>query len=565
MPGRTAFSPHPAAPANGLQRASPLPAMKTSGAPPNSPPVAHNREGNALPAERHAHTGGHPRARIFPFRLSWRWKVIVPLILLSVAGISGITWVSIRAQRSLLLRTAAASSSSVADSMAERIVDHQRQRSPEGMDQLLRQAVAEHTLRRAWLTDASGNIRASTTASGLPAGMAPLLASTGGQHFALNQHAVYTVRPIRASPPLVLVIQSSYENAAASERQLVRRIVLLALLGMVGSALVIYFLLMVLIDRPLQELRTTMRNARMKEWNMHVHFDRRKDEIGDLARYYNAMVDAFEQSCRACDTHYQLQLARSEHFATLGQVAAGLAHEVRNPLAGIAAALEVLDGEFAASDSRHEIMQEVQAQVGRIKGILTELLNYARPRPLQLTAGDLNATVEHVVEFSRAQARAVEIVFQPQPLPPITHDPDQMQRLLMNLVMNALDATRERTGDARVMIRTQRRPLVAGHGGGPTIQIEVVDNGRGIEPDEMEKIFRPFYTSRTPNGNGLGLSLCRRIAEMHQGRIAVRSTPGQGSIFTVELPERLAASPLPILQGEHEGRAGSAATGPHPR
>lgn len=226
---------------------------------------------------------------------------------------------------------------------------------------------------------------------------------------------------------------------------------------------------------------------------------------------------------------HTLQLAETEHLATLGEIATGLAHEIKNPLAGIAGALEVLAGH---SDKPEEkaVMDEVRQQVVRIRETITDLLNYARPRPLQLRAGDLNATVEEVVRFAlrQAEAHGIALRFHGGPLPLVVHDADSIHRMVLNLILNALDAI---PGVGTVEVATTVAP-----GPPAAARIEIADSGSGIPAHELENIFRPFYTTKGGKGSGLGLPLCQRIAALHAGRIEVHSTPGQGSRFTVTLP-----------------------------
>ncbi|MGH9467007.1 MAG: two-component system sensor histidine kinase NtrB [Terriglobales bacterium] len=220
----------------------------------------------------------------------------------------------------------------------------------------------------------------------------------------------------------------------------------------------------------------------------------------------------------------ELELLQSEHMATLGELAAGLAHEIKNPLAGIAAALEILAGEFGG---QAEVMDEVRRQVIRIRGIVNELLEYARPRPLRMDLGNLNHSVARAVPMAAANARQRHVRVQviPSPIPDLPHDSEQIVRLVSNLVLNAIQAVAENTGEVQV------RTSVAG----AMALIQVQDNGGGIPESNREAIFRPFFTTRG-DGNGLGLPLCRRIAQMHGGRIELESRMGQGSTFSVYLP-----------------------------
>ncbi len=230
-----------------------------------------------------------------------------------------------------------------------------------------------------------------------------------------------------------------------------------------------------------------------------------------------------------------LELAEAEHLATLGEIAAGLAHEIRNPLGGISAALEIIAPGIEAVEDRKAVA-EMQQQVARILRVIEEMLHYARPQPLQLAPGDLNHTIEDAAQFLRRQAHAhaIEVTFEAGELPPVVHDPEQIHRVVVNLGINAIHAI---PGAGRVVIATWFDPK---HG---MAGFDVRDNGTGIDPGSLSKIFRPFYSTKGKRGTGLGLSLCRRIAELHGGAISVRSTPGEGSVFTVALRTEARAQP----------------------
>ncbi len=241
-------------------------------------------------------------------------------------------------------------------------------------------------------------------------------------------------------------------------------------------------------------------------------------------------VTTRKQAESAAHELQQVKLAEAEHLATLGEIAAGLAHEIKNPLAGIAAVLEVLGSSYAEGHPDRELMLEVKQQVKRIKVTVDDLLNYARPKPIELLESDLNATVEQVVHFTMQQAAAhhVNIVWHNYQLPPVRHDPEQIQRLVMNLVLNAVQAVEQ---GSTITVSTGWSPR---RGGEASIAVE--DHGPGIPASELEKIFRPFYTTKGRSGTGLGLSVCQRIAKLHNGRIEVTSRPGEGSTFVVWLP-----------------------------
>jgi signal transduction histidine kinase len=222
-------------------------------------------------------------------------------------------------------------------------------------------------------------------------------------------------------------------------------------------------------------------------------------------------------------------MSRAEHFATLGELATGLAHEIRNPLAGIAGVIEIIGRDLPTTSPARSVVKEVRQEVMHINRIVTDLLDCARPKPPEIRLSDLNATVEHAVTFARQQAlsRSVEIQFTPSESLSVEHDANQINQVLLNLLLNAMQAI---DGPGKITVQTGRH-----HG---QVSILVSDTGRGITPDHLPHIFRPFYTTKG-NGTGLGLSLARRIVEEHGGHIEVTSNPGHGSTFVVFLPVRM--------------------------
>lgn len=297
-----------------------------------------------------------------------------------------------------------------------------------------------------------------------------------------------------------------------------------------GGALAVCAVLLValaaLIQGPLIELSRKIEEVRNGDLYSRVSFSERDDDIGYLGQNFNEMVRQLRESRNELQRVHQTQMSRAEHLATLGELAAGLAHEVRNPLAGIAGAVDILGRELPASSPSRGIVSEVQQEVRRIQSILNELLDYARPKPFDIRPADLNATIDHTVQLARQQiaSRPIDIRFVPVDLPLVAHDPLQIQRLVLNLVLNALQAI-----DGKGLVE-----LGMGAENGFAV-VTVRDNGRGISPDQLQSVFRPFFTTKR-QGTGLGLSLSRRIVEQHGGSIEVRSKPGEGTEFTVRLP-----------------------------
>jgi signal transduction histidine kinase len=261
--------------------------------------------------------------------------------------------------------------------------------------------------------------------------------------------------------------------------------------------------------------------------SVSVSFSHRNDEIGDLGRNFNQMVQQLRESRVEIERLHRTQMSRAEHLATLGEMATGLAHEIRNPLAGIAGVIEIIGRDLPTTSPARAVVKDVRQEIARINHIVTDLLQTARPHPPKVRKSDLNTTVEHAVMLGRQQAlaKSVEIALHKEPaLPEVEHDSDQIHQVLLNLLLNALQAI-DLNGAITVTVRHQGTKAV----------VEVADNGRGIAPDHLPNIFRPFYTTKG-EGTGLGLSLARRIVEDHHGRIDVTSAIGHGTTFAVVLP-----------------------------
>jgi len=316
--------------------------------------------------------------------------------------------------------------------------------------------------------------------------------------------------------------------ATVSLRDPERHVVLIvAGAGAVAICAVSMFVLAYLIQRPMVELQEKIGLVNKGDLDVAVSFSRRNDEIGDLGRNFNHMMQQLRESREEIERLHRTQMSRAEHLATLGELATGLAHEIRNPLAGIAGVIEIVGRDLPSTSPARAVVKDVRLEITRISRTLTDLLETARPRRPEVRRSNLNTTVEHAVMLARQQvlSRPIKIELQKAPdLPEVEHDSDQIHQVLLNLLLNAVQAL-ERTGTVRVEI---------GSGDG-FATVVVGDTGRGIPAQTLPNIFRPFYTTKG-GGTGLGLSLAHRIVEEHHGRIEVSSVVGSGSQFTVLLP-----------------------------
>jgi two-component system, NtrC family, sensor kinase len=298
--------------------------------------------------------------------------------------------------------------------------------------------------------------------------------------------------------------------------------------GAVVICTVLFMVLAVVIHRPMVELQSKIAQVRAGDLFVNVGFADRNDEIGDLGRHFNEMVQQLRGSREEIEHLHRTQMSRAEHLATLGEMAAGLAHEIRNPLAGIAGVMEIVGRDLPANSAATSVLGEVRNEVNHINKIVTELLEIARPKAPVYQTGNLVAVSEHAALFVRDQASAKHVILEVikgDPVPTLEFDSGQIHQVLLNLLLNAVQAC-SAGGSVRVEFASDEE----------MVTVTVTDTGKGISPAVLPNIFRPFFTTKG-NGTGLGLSLARRIAEDHGGRLEATSELGKGSQFALALPK----------------------------
>ncbi len=254
---------------------------------------------------------------------------------------------------------------------------------------------------------------------------------------------------------------------------------------------------------------------------------RSSDEIGELAHAFNEMAAELAQASERVRELHRREIERAQHLATVGELASGVAHEIKNPLVGISNGLDLVRRRIAPDPAVDPIMDEMSRQLRRIEGAVRDLLTFARPATPTLAPADANEIVRRAARLvlPAAEHAGVSIDFRLEPsLPELLLDEEQLRQALVNLVMNAVQAT---PAGGRITVSTRVHDGV--------LETEVKDTGRGITPDDLQQIFKPFYTTRH-SGTGLGLSISQEIVERHGGRIEVESKLGRGASFTVVLP-----------------------------
>jgi two-component system, NtrC family, nitrogen regulation sensor histidine kinase NtrY len=317
------------------------------------------------------------------------------------------------------------------------------------------------------------------------------------------------------------LVGSSRAAQVGMERFLLRVEILVAMGGIL-LALLVAFWTTARITRPVEALAAGARAVAAGDWRTQVDVPS-SDEIGALAVAFNQMTrDLLEQRDR---------LVQAERVAAWRELARRLAHELKNPLFPLQITVENLQRARAAHPAEFdEVFREstttLLAELGKLRGIVGRFSDFAKMPQPQLETVDLNGLVRESVKLFEAQMPAAGVtlhLYLAADVRPIQADPGQLGRALQNLVLNAIDAM---PSGGALAIRT------AAHEGG--VRLEVSDAGLGLTPEECERLFTPYYTTKT-HGTGLGLAIVQSVISDHGGKIGVRSEPGKGTTFVIDL------------------------------
>jgi len=294
----------------------------------------------------------------------------------------------------------------------------------------------------------------------------------------------------------------------------------------VAIGLGVFAILAIVILRPVRKLLQNM--DAVQHGNLDIEADTTGTrELDTLVGGFNGMVARLRNARLSEQEAQRAQMVRVEQLAMIGEMAASLVHEIRNPLSGIKAAVDILAGEEKADEAR-TILGHVSAELGRVDGVIRQLLNFARPKTPFLAPTDLRDLIAAVVTLmsARAASQKVELTIAvPRPVV-VLADAEMVHQVLVNLLINALHAL-EGAPQPRINVS------IAVEDGRAICR--VCDNGPGVPADRAEAIFRPFVTTK-PRGTGLGLATSARLIDMQNGRLTL-ANPGQpGACFEFWLP-----------------------------
>jgi two-component system, NtrC family, sensor kinase len=251
-------------------------------------------------------------------------------------------------------------------------------------------------------------------------------------------------------------------------------------------------------------------------------------ELGELGTSFNTMVDHLQIAREELERYHREELKNKQKLASIGEMSARLAHEIRNPITGIANAIEIIIDE--TEDNQYKpVLEEIRRQANRVNKAISNLLNYSRTKDLNLQDGDINEIIRSVVFFLNNQVHQKKIIFKinlGDNIPVFKFDPEQIENVLLNLGMNAVQTVET---EGVIELRSYYIPQSG------KVGISVTDDGKGVPPDKIADIFHPFFTMRT-EGTGLGLAIAKEIVEMHNGEIRVENNPDKGCTFYISIP-----------------------------
>ncbi len=312
--------------------------------------------------------------------------------------------------------------------------------------------------------------------------------------------------------------------------------IILAVFTIASLSFVLGFLFLRVINLPIKKLTETMKRAEEGDLNVRVHIKSR-DEMGSLGENLNVMIEKLNMAKEEAEQYHQELIQRADRMASIGELASGIAHEIRNPLAGIQGAIQILAEDFPKDDPRKQVSDEIQKQIYKLERLVKDLLNFAKPVTRNYMPTDINQLAEKVLSFFMTQrGKSVDLKIEKNfvpSLPKAMIDPGSMEQAFLNIILNAQKAMpKGGTFKVSTLALPERRD-----DGKVTQDLQIVfeDTGIGISKENLAKIFNPFFSTRS-DGTGLGLSITKNIVEQHGGKIDVKSQVNVGTKFIITLP-----------------------------
>jgi signal transduction histidine kinase len=433
--------------------------------------------------------------KIVELTRDWRIRTIVPVIVINLLAFAGLYALMYHYAMSNLVQSQKIAADHLFDDLRLYYEDGTIEHSVTSMAARLQRHTAVHHLQGFRLFGITGE---------------PLIAIEGerptGNNRVVFERVLDNTGRCRSchdavNYPRIAVMQIRFDltEAMAEARARVQKKFAAAGVAWVGVLVLLFWTGRLVIGRPLARIENSIQPAVRHDLDGLARAHRQREE--DIARH----------------------MVRADQLAALGEVAAGLTHEIKNPIAGVIAALELLRSETDAAQI--PMYDQMLAELRRVTTTLDSLLRLARPRPPQRSNVDLERVVREVASLFNARLRRQGVTLDvevDEEVPMMSLDSGLIVQLLVNLLTNSMQAT-DRGGTIRLVLKRG-------------VELSVSDTGRGIGPDDLERIFVPFFTTKE-EGTGLGLAICRQIVEQHGGTIDVQSQVGSGTTIVILLPE----------------------------
>jgi signal transduction histidine kinase len=325
----------------------------------------------------------------------------------------------------------------------------------------------------------------------------------------------------------ILEVNIDYTETAALLRSNQIKGVIIAVIALSILTFIIIRLFDKLVTRPIIQLKDKMKEVQEGNLNIKI-LPQKEDEIGSLTKSFQTMIKKLNDANQKIEELHQEQMERAEHLASIGEIAAGLAHEIKNPIAGMKGALEIIHQKTEEKDPTKEIFTEMLLQIDKIDKVIQDLLSYAKPKEMQINDVDPNICIENAIKMARPHAIDKDIQFDFKRIDNNAEacmDKDKIQEVVLNLLLNSIAAVKEQ---GKISVHLNKKNT-------KDLEIIIKDDGKGIKEEQKPQIFHPFFITKS-RGTGLGLSICKKIINSHEGSIEFDSKEGMGTTFTILLP-----------------------------
>lgn len=476
-------------------------------------------------------------------------RVIVAMITLLISGVFIYTYFNVNRQQDILIETARENTELLLHTVESSIFNNMHFGTKQNVNSILELVGRHNSLISVNIVDPHGiTIHSSNpknVGSNVDLGVCQL--SKNHDNYCIFNHSKYgeilsMVKPIyndvacqscHGSKERVIALLRVNYSLNSTEKQILdssRIFIISSITITVFLSIMISLILLILVKKPLNKMISTMSKIEQGDLNVHIDYEG-KDEIGRLIISFNSMVDRLNEARTELEQLHFEQLERADRLASIGEMAAGIAHEIKNPLAGIYAAVSVIKDEMPSDDERALILGEVLEQVERLDKTTIDLLFFGKPSLPERTCVDVESILNKTIKFASIHQNGAFIEQRLElegGLPPVYVDKKQIQQVFLNLLLNAFQSMV--TTGGILLVRTSR----SYHDDTEFVRIDFSDSGPGIPPQILENIFTPFFTTKA-HGTGLGLTICLKLVRLHNGDISVVSD-SSGTVFTVELP-----------------------------